>query len=124
MMIAIALVGLVAAFLIHRQRSRTLKRELVNQEICVQAAYVNYMNAALAHDNARIDATSYLEKSGKDRRDVTEALSQDREPEDETFRPLWSANKKALAEEWTKKAIWELEWAQLRRLIQELQDMW
>jgi len=112
------------AFVIHWERFRTLKQELINEEIRVQAAYVNYLNAALAHENAKFDATLFLEKMGKGVESVNDELSKDQEPEDQTFRALKNANKQALANELTKKGIWEQEWAQLRRLIGELQDMW
>jgi hypothetical protein len=123
-MTAILLVCLVMAIVIHRQRFGALKIELVNQEIRVQGAYVNYLNAALAHENSKFDATRYLEKLGKDWKSVHDELSKDDEPEDQTFRTLKNANKKALANELTKKEVWEQEWVQLRRLIRELQDMW
>jgi len=119
-MTAILLVCLAMAFVIHRQRFGALKRELVNQEIRVQGAYVNYLNSVLAHENSKFDATRYLEKLGKGWESVHDELSKDDEPEDQTFRALKNANKKALANELTKKEVWEQEWVQLRRLIGEL----
>src|SRR4051794_20292267 len=64
-MTAIVLVCLLMAFMIQRHRFRILKRELIDQELRVEGAYVNYLNAELAHDNARFDAALYLENKGK-----------------------------------------------------------
>jgi hypothetical protein len=104
---------------------RRIKQDLRKQFITIQGAYAAYQNAALAHENARSKATQYLEKIGKGSAgSVYAELSTDEDPEDPLFRALKVANKKALENEWAKKAIWEQEEAKLSKKIEELQMMW
>jgi hypothetical protein len=125
MMLGIFLVCIALGLFAHCQQMRRIKQDLRNQFITIQGAYAAYQNAALAHENARSSATLYLEKVGKGSANrVYAELSTDEDLEDPLFKVLKVANKKALENEWAKKAIWEQEEAQLAKQIKELQNMW
>jgi hypothetical protein len=125
LMFGVFIVCLSMAFLIHRERSRRVREELLNQHIPVGAAYTVYQNAVLAHEKARSDAILYLEKIGKGGvRSGYAELSKAEEPEDQTFGTLKLANRKALENELAKKVVWEYEQAKLWRQLKELQSMW
>jgi hypothetical protein len=62
MMIAIALVCLVLAILIHRERSiRRLDRLVINQDITVRSAEANFQNAVLAREAAEYPLHKFTE---------------------------------------------------------------
>jgi hypothetical protein len=124
-MLYVVILCLFMAYLVHRERVRRVKKDLLDQAIAVQGAYAAYQNAALAHDNARFNASVYLEKTGKRGvKSVSAELSKDEDPEDRALQALKIANIKALENEWAMKATWEQEQAKLWRQLQELQSIW
>ncbi|HEV3120368.1 MAG TPA: hypothetical protein VGY53_00625, partial [Isosphaeraceae bacterium] len=105
MMLGIFIVCLTLGIFAHCQQMRRIKQDLRNQFITIQGAYAAYQNAALAHENARSSATMYLEKIGKgSAKRVYAELSTDEDPEDQVLKAMKIANKKALENEWAKKA--------------------
>ena len=124
LMALILVTCLSLAAVIHQERSRRFKKELINQAIVVEAAYANYQNAELAHENARADAALYLEKAGKGFASVNRELSSDADPIDQKFKNLKDANKKALEKSVFMRHIWEQEKMKHFRLIMELNEAW
>lgn len=124
LMALILVTCLSLAAVIHQERSRRFKKKLINQAIAVEAAYTNYQNAELAHENARADAALYLEKAGKGFASVNRELSSDAVPIDQKFKVLKDVNKKALEKSVSMRHIWEQEKTELFRLIKELKEAW
>jgi hypothetical protein len=107
----VVFVGLLLGWAAHRERLRRQTYRLINQDITVSGAEVNYRNAGLAREAAEDAITRYTEKHG----------AADENP---TLRALRAAARLARQKELALEAIWKEEKARLSQLIRELYDSW
>jgi hypothetical protein len=111
MLALVAALALVLGWAVHRERVRRQAHGVLNQDITVKQAEVNYLNAGLAREAAEAAVARYERESGGD-------------GQPPTLSALRDVAKKARRRELDLKAIWRVEKDTLSRLIRELCDSW
>ncbi len=117
MMVAVFILSVLMATMVHWVRYRRLKTMVVNQEITLSSAEVNVLNAALAYDNAARAVTEYAEKIGL-------KTSSGGDTADPTLDSLKSQVERTQTRRRYFKAVWKHERLLLKRLNGELKRMW
>ena len=122
MMATVFVVSVLLAIMIHWIRYERIKAMVINQEITLNVAEVNVLNAALAHENAELAAIEFVknneslsdhkmtsaEANGEDR--LLQSLSRQVE--------LTNTRRREL------KAVWGYERLKLKRLKWEIEHIW
>jgi hypothetical protein len=111
MLALIAALALVLGWAVHRERLRRRAHGVLDQDITVRQAEVNYLNAGLAREVAEAAVARSERESGAD-------------GQTPTLSALRDAAQKARRRELDLKAIWKVEKDTLSRLIRELCDSW
>jgi hypothetical protein len=111
MMALVAFVGLLLGWAAYRERLRRQTYRVLNQDITVGSAEVNYRNAGLAREAAEAAIARYeAERGGED--------------ENPTLGALREAARRARRRELDREAVWKVEKDTLSRLISELYHSW
>jgi hypothetical protein len=109
MLALVAALALVLGWAADRERLRRRAHGVLDQDITVRQAEVNYLNAGFAREAAEAAVARYERESGGDGQPPTVSALRD-------------AAKKARRRELDLKAIWKVEKDTLSRLIRELCD--
>jgi hypothetical protein len=111
MMALVAFVGLLLGWAAYRERLRRQTYRVLNQDITVGSAEVNYRNAGLAREAAGANVARYeAERGGGDENPTLEALRE--------------AARSARRRELEREEVWRVEKDTLSRLISELHHSW
>lgn len=125
LMVAVCVVSLLMAIMIHLVRNQRLKSMATNQEITLRVAEVNVLNAALAYDNAASAIDEYVKKNDKNMaKDLPLETSAKEHGGVQTLDSLQRQVERTLAMRRYKKAVWGYERLKLKRLKWELEHFW
>jgi hypothetical protein len=111
MLALVAFVGLLLGWAAYRERLRRQTYRVLNQDITVGSAEVNYRNAGLARERAEAAIARYKAERGG-------------EGENPTLGALREAAIRARRRELDREAVWKVEKDKLSRLISELYHSW
>jgi hypothetical protein len=124
-MVAVLVVSLLMAIIIQVVRYRQLKTLVINQGITLEAAEVNVLNAALAHDNAASALNQYVKDNDNRRaKNVPLEIPVAKDGEDQTLDLLNREVESTRAKRRFLRAVWCYERSKLKRLTWELEHLW